>query len=215
MLRTILLGPPGAGKGTQAVKIVEKYHIPHISTGDIFRENIKNGTDLGNRAKAYMDRGELVPDELVVEIATDRLTKADCKNGFLLDGFPRTIFQAEKLDEFLEGRGEKLDKVINIDVEKSALVKRITGRRVCKQCGASYHIENIPPKKEGVCDNCGGELIQREDDTEETVLNRIDVYNKQTRPLAEYYEKSGIIANIDGNKDLEDVLADIVKALGD
>ncbi|MCI5697894.1 MAG: adenylate kinase [Porphyromonas somerae] len=215
MLRTILLGPPGAGKGTQAVKIVEKYHIPHISTGDIFRENIKNGTDLGNRAKAYMDRGELVPDELVVEIATDRLTKADCKNGFLLDGFPRTIFQAEKLDEFLEGRGEKLDKVINIDVEKSALVKRITGRRVCKQCGAGYHIENIPPKKEGVCDNCGGELIQREDDTEETVLNRIDVYNKQTRPLAEYYEKSGIIANIDGNKDLEDVLADIVKALGD
>ncbi len=215
MLRTILLGPPGAGKGTQAVKIVEKYHIPHISTGDIFRENIKNGTDLGNRAKAYMDRGELVPDELVVEIATDRLTKVDCKNGFLLDGFPRTIFQAEKLDEFLEGRGEKLDKVINIDVEKSALVKRITGRRVCKQCGAGYHIENIPPKKEGVCDNCGGELIQREDDTEETVLNRIDVYNKQTRPLAEYYEKSGIIANIDGNKDLEDVLADIVKALGD
>lgn len=215
MLRTILLGPPGAGKGTQAVKIVEKYHIPHISTGDIFRENIKNGTDLGNRAKAYMDRGELVPDELVVEIATDRLTKADCKNGFLLDGFPRTIFQAEKLDEFLEGRGEKLDKVINIDVEKSALVKRITGRRVCKQCGAGYHIENIPPKKEGVCDNCGGELIQREDDTKETVLNRIDVYNKQTRPLAEYYEKSGIIANIDGNKDLEDVLADIVKALGD
>ncbi len=215
MLRTILLGPPGAGKGTQAVKIVEKYHIPHISTGDIFRENIKNGTELGNRAKAYMDRGELVPDELVVEIATDRLTKDDCKDGFLLDGFPRTIFQAEKLDEFLEGRGEKLDKVINIDVEKSALVKRITGRRVCKQCGASYHIENIPPKKEGVCDICGGELIQRADDTEETVLNRIDVYNKQTRPLVEYYEKAGIIANINGNKDLDDVLADIVKALGD
>lgn len=215
MLRTILLGPPGAGKGTQAVKIVEKYHIPHISTGDIFRENIKNGTELGNRAKSYMDRGELVPDELVVEIATDRLTKDDCKDGFLLDGFPRTIFQAEKLDKFLEDRGEKLDKVINIDVEKSALVKRITGRRVCKQCGASYHIENIPPKKEGVCDICGGELIQRADDTEETVLNRIDVYNKQTRPLVEYYEKAGIIVNIDGDKDLDDVLADIVKALGD
>lgn len=151
MLRTILLGPPGAGKGTQAVKIVEKYSIPHISTGDIFRENIKNETELGKRAKSYMDRGELVPDELVVEIATDRLTKNDCKNGFLLDGFPRTIFQAEKLDEFLTKRGEKIDKVINIDVEKDALVKRITGRRVCKSCGASYHVVNIPPKKDGVC----------------------------------------------------------------
>ena len=214
MLRTILLGPPGAGKGTQAVKIVEKYNIPHISTGDIFRENIKNGTELGNRAKAYMDRGELVPDELVVEIATDRLTKDDCKNGFLLDGFPRTIFQAEKLDEFLAQRGEKIDKVINIDVEKDALVKRITGRRVCKSCGASYHVVNIPPKKDGVCDLCNGELIQRADDTEETVLNRIDVYNKQTKPLVDYYDKAGVIINIDGNKDLDDVLADIVKGLG-
>ena len=214
MLRTILLGPPGAGKGTQAVKIVEKYNIPHISTGDIFRENIKNETELGNRAKAYMDRGELVPDELVVEIATDRLTKDDCKNGFLLDGFPRTIFQAEKLDEFLAQRGEKIDKVINIDVEKDALVKRITGRRVCKSCGASYHAVNIPPKKDGVCDLCNGELIQRADDTEETVLNRIDVYNKQTKPLVDYYDKAGVIINIDGNKDLDDVLADIVKGLG-
>lgn len=214
MLRTILLGPPGAGKGTQAVKIVEKYNIPHISTGDIFRENIKNETELGNRAKAYMDRGELVPDELVVEIATDRLTKDDCKNGFLLDGFPRTIFQAEKLDEFLAQRGEKIDKVINIDVEKDALVKRITGRRVCKSCGASYHVVNIPPKKDGVCDLCNGKLIQRADDTEETVLNRIDVYNKQTKPLVDYYDKAGVIINIDGNKDLDDVLADIVKGLG-
>lgn len=214
MLRTILLGPPGAGKGTQAVKIVEKYNIPHISTGDIFRENIKNETELGNRAKAYMDKGELVPDELVVEIATDRLTKDDCKNGFLLDGFPRTIFQAEKLDEFLARRGEKIDKVINIDVEKDALVKRITGRRVCKSCGASYHVVNIPPKKDGVCDLCNGELIQRADDTEETVLNRIDVYNKQTKPLVDYYDKAGVIINIDGNKDLDDVLADIVKGLG-
>lgn len=213
MLRTILLGPPGAGKGTQAVKIVEKYSIPHISTGDIFRENIKNETELGNRAKAYMDRGELVPDELVVEIATDRLTKDDCKNGFLLDGFPRTIFQAEKLDEFLTKRGEKIDKVINIDVEKEALVKRITGRRVCKACGASYHVVNIPPRKDGVCDLCNGELVQRADDTEETVLNRIDVYNKQTKPLVDYYDKAGVIINIDGNKDLDDVLADIVKGL--
>lgn len=213
MLRTILLGPPGAGKGTQAVKIVEKYNIPHISTGDIFRENIKNQTELGKRAKAYMDRGELVPDELVVEIATDRLTKDDCKNGFLLDGFPRTIFQAEKLDEFLIQRGEKIDKVINIDVEKDALVKRITGRRVCKSCGASYHVVNIPPKKDGICDLCSGELIQRADDTEETVLNRIDVYNKQTKPLVDYYDKAGVIINIDGNKDLDDVLADIIKGL--
>ena len=213
MLRTILLGPPGAGTGTQAVKIVEKYNIPHISTGDIFRENIKNQTELGKRAKAYMDRGELVPDELVVEIATDRLTKDDCKNGFLLDGFPRTIFQAEKLDEFLTQRGEKLDKVINIDVEKDALVKRITGRRVCKSCGASYHVVNIPPKKDGICDLCSGELIQRADDTEETVLNRIDVYNKQTKPLVDYYDKAGVIINIDGNKDLDDVLADIIKGL--
>ncbi|KGF09288.1 adenylate kinase [Clostridiales bacterium S5-A14a] len=214
MLRTILLGPPGAGKGTQAVKIVEKYSIPHISTGDIFRENIKNETELGKRAKSYMDRGELVPDELVVEIATDRLTKNDCKNGFLLDGFPRTIFQAEKLDEFLTKRGEKIDKVINIDVEKDALVKRITGRRVCKSCGASYHVVNIPPKKDGVCDLCDGELIQRADDTEETVLNRIDVYNKQTKPLVDYYDKAGVIVNIDGNKDLDDVLSDIITALG-
>jgi len=209
-----LLGPPGAGKGTQAVKIVEKYSIPHISTGDIFRENIKNETELGKRAKSYMDRGELVPDELVVEIATDRLTKNDCKNGFLLDGFPRTIFQAEKLDEFLTKRGEKIDKVINIDVEKDALVKRITGRRVCKSCGASYHVVNIPPKKDGVCDLCDGELIQRADDTEETVLNRIDVYNKQTKPLVDYYDKAGVIVNIDGNKDLDDVLSDIITALG-
>ena len=214
MLRTILLGPPGAGKGTQAVKIVEKYSIPHISTGDIFRENIKNETELGKRAKSYMDRGELVPDELVVEIATDRLTKDDCKNGFLLDGFPRTIFQAEKLDEFLAKRGEKIDKVINIDVETDALVKRITGRRVCKSCGASYHVVNIPPKKDGVCDLCNGELIQRADDTEETVLNRIDVYNKQTKPLVDYYDKAGVIVNIDGNKDLDDVLSDIITALG-
>ena len=214
MLRTILLGPPGAGKGTQAVKIVEKYSIPHISTGDIFRENIKNETELGKRAKSYMDRGELVPDELVVEIATDGLAKNDCKNGFLLDGFPRTIFQAEKLDEFLTKRGEKIDKVINIDVEKDALVKRITGRRVCKSCGASYHVVNIPPKKDGVCDLCDGELIQRADDTEETVLNRIDVYNKQTKPLVDYYDKAGVIVNIDGNKDLDDVLSDIITALG-
>ncbi len=215
MLRTILLGPPGAGKGTQAVKIVEKYGIPHISTGDIFRENIKNGTELGKKAQEYMNRGELVPDELVVEIATDRLLKDDCKDGFLLDGFPRTVFQAEKLDEFLKAHGQKLDVVIDIEVEKQELLTRLTGRRVCKKCGASYHIVNIPPKKEGICDICGGELFQRDDDTVETVENRIEVYKAQTMPLVDYYKKAGNLAEIDGSGDLDRVFADIVKALGE
>ncbi len=215
MLRTILLGPPGAGKGTQAVKIVEKYGIPHISTGDIFRENIKNGTELGKKAQAYMNRGELVPDDLVIEIATDRLAKDDCKNGFLLDGFPRTVYQAEKLDEFLAGHGGKIDKVLDIAVGKDELITRLTGRRVCKACGASFHVVNIPPKKEGVCDYCGGELIQRADDNLETVTNRIDVYESQTKPLIDYYEKAGNIAHIDGTTGLDNVFADIVKALGE
>ncbi len=215
MLRTILLGPPGAGKGTQAAKIVEKYKIPHISTGDIFRENIKQGTELGKKAQEYMNKGELVPDSLVVEIATDRLTKDDCKDGFLLDGFPRTVYQAEKLDEFLESLGSKIDKVIDIAVEKEELMSRLTGRRVCKACGASYHVVNIPPKKEGVCDVCGGPLIQRDDDNAETVANRIEVYEAQTMPLIEYYEKAGNIAHIDGATGLDNVFADIVKALGE
>lgn len=215
MLRTILLGPPGAGKGTQAVKIVEKYGIPHISTGDIFRENIKNGTELGKKAQEYMNRGELVPDDLVIEIATDRLLKDDCKNGFLLDGFPRTVYQAEKLDEFLAARGSKIDKVLDIAVGKDELITRLTGRRVCKACGASFHVVNIPPKKEGVCDYCGGELIQRADDNLETVTNRIDVYEAQTKPLIDYYEKAGNIAHIDGTTGLDNVFADIVKALGE
>ena len=215
MLRTILLGPPGAGKGTQAVKIVEKYGIPHISTGDIFRENIKNGTELGKKAQAYMNRGELVPDDLVIEIATDRLAKDDCKNGFLLDGFPRTVYQAEKLDEFLAAQGGKIDKVLDIAVGKDELITRLTGRRVCKACGASFHVVNIPPKKEGVCDYCGGELIQRADDNLETVTNRIDVYEAQTKPLIDYYEKAGNIAHIDGTTGLDNVFADIVKALGE
>ncbi len=215
MLRTILLGPPGAGKGTQAVKIVEKYGIPHISTGDIFRENIKNGTELGKKAQEYMNAGKLVPDDLVIEIATDRLTKDDCKNGFLLDGFPRTVYQAEKLDEFLAARGGKVDVVLDIAVGKDELITRLTGRRVCKACGASFHVVNIPPKKEGVCDFCGGELIQRADDNLETVTNRIDVYETQTMPLIEYYEKAGNIAHIDGTTGLDNVFADIVKALGE
>lgn len=215
MLRTVLLGPPGAGKGTQAVRIVEKYNVPHISTGDIFRENIKNGTELGKKAQEYMNKGELVPDDLVIEIATTRLLADDCKEGFLLDGFPRTVYQAEKLDAFLEEHGMKLDKVIDIEVEKEELITRLTGRRVCKACGASFHVKNMPPKVEGVCDNCGGELIQRADDNEETVSNRIEVYNSQTMPLVEYYEKAGNIAHIDGAIGLENVFNSIVSALGE
>ncbi len=215
MIRTILLGPPGAGKGTQAVSIVDKYGIPHISTGDIFRENIKNGTELGKKAQEYINRGELVPDDLVCDIATDRLLKDDCKNGFLLDGFPRTVYQAEKLDEFLKACGQKLDKVLDLEVEETELMKRLTGRRVCKACGASFHVVNIPPKKEGVCDICGGELLQRPDDNEETAKNRIDVYRKETFPLVEYYEKAGNLAKIDGAASLEDTFKAIVEALGE
>ena len=215
MLRTILLGPPGAGKGTQAAKIVEKYGVPHISTGDIFRENIKKGTELGKKAQEYMNRGELVPDDLVIEIATTRLLEDDCRNGFLLDGFPRTVYQAEKLDEFLAARGSKIDKVLDIAVEKEELITRLTGRRVCKACGASFHVVNIPPKQEGVCDYCGGELIQRADDNLETVTNRIDVYEAQTMPLIDYYEKAGNLVHIDGSTGLESVFADIVSALGE
>ena len=215
MLRTILLGPPGAGKGTQAVKIVEKYGIPHISTGDIFRENIKKGTELGKKVQEYMNKGELVPDDLVIAIATARLLEDDCKNGFLLDGFPRTVYQAEKLDEFLEAHNSKIDKVVDISVGKEELMIRLTGRRVCKKCGASYHIVNIPPKKEGVCDICGGPLIQRDDDNAETAANRIEVYEEQTRPLVDYYKKAGNLVLIDGTTGLENVFADIVRALGE
>ncbi|MCI8645856.1 MAG: adenylate kinase [Firmicutes bacterium] len=214
-MNLILLGPPGAGKGTQAVKIVEKYNIPHISTGDIFRANIKNGTELGKKAKEYMDKGELVPDDLVCEIATSRLLEDDCKDGFLLDGFPRTVYQAEKLDAFLTEHGKKVDKVLDIAVEKEELMTRLIGRRVCKACGATYHVKNMPPAKEGVCDKCGGELMQRADDTEETVANRIEVYNSQTMPLVEYYEKAGNIAHIDGAIGLENVFNHIVSVLGE
>ena len=214
-MNLILHGPPGAGKGTQAAKIIEKYEIPHISTGDIFRENIKEGTPLGKKAQEYMNRGELVPDSLVIEIATDRLTKDDCKEGFLLDGFPRTVEQAEALDKFLAEDGKKVDHVLDIDVEADILMKRLTGRRVCKGCGATFHITNIPPKVEGVCDVCGEELYQRDDDTEETVANRIEVYNSQTKPLIDYYEKSGNISHLDGSVDPDELLAEIVKILGD
>ena len=214
MVRTILLGPPGAGKGTQAERMIEKYNIPHISTGDIFRENIKNGTELGRKAQEYMNKGELVPDDLVCEIATDRLKKDDCKNGFLLDGFPRTVYQAEKLDEFLAANGQKLDTVIDLEVGDEELMKRITGRRVCKECGATYHVVNFPPQVPGKCDKCGGVLIQRSDDNEETARNRISVYNKETKPLVDYYEKAGNIAHINGEISPEKTFEDIVKVLG-
>lgn len=214
MLRTVLLGPPGAGKGTQAVGIAKKYNIPHISTGDIFRKNIKEGTELGIKAKGYMDKGDLVPDDLVIEIATTRLLEDDCKDGFLLDGFPRTVYQAEKLDTFLKAHDQKLDIVINLEVGNEELIRRLTGRRVCKSCGAGYHIVSMLPKKEGICDICGGELIQRSDDTEKTVVNRIEVYETQTAPLIGYYDNAGVIANIDGTIGLDQVFESIVAAIG-
>ena len=213
-MNLILLGPPGAGKGTQATRIVEKYNIPHISTGDIFRENIKNATELGKKITEYMNAGKLVPDELVIEVATSRLSEDDCKDGFLLDGFPRTVQQAEALDAYLAKTGRKVDTVLDIAVEKEELMSRLMGRRVCKSCGASFHVVSMPPKKEGVCDVCGGELYQRADDNEETVSNRIEVYETQTMPLIDYYEKSGNIAHIDGAVGMEQVFAEIVKVLG-
>lgn len=215
MLRTILLGPPGAGKGTQAVRIVEKYGIPHISTGDIFRDNIKRQTELGKKAQEYMNKGELVPDDLVIEIATDRLLRDDCKKGFLLDGFPRTVYQAEKLDEFMQAHDGKIDHVINLEVEDDLIIFRLTGRRVCKQCGASFHVVNIPPKVEGICDRCGGELVQRADDTEETVKNRIAVYKEQTMPLIDYYTKANNITTLDGSTPLDQCFVEIVEVLGE
>jgi len=215
MLRLILLGPPGAGKGTQAARICRKYSIPHISTGDIFRSHIKEGTEFGKKAQEYMNKGQLVPDDLVLEIAEARLMEEDCKNGFLLDGFPRTVNQAEQLDRFLDERNLSVDKVLNIEVDKEELMTRLIGRRVCRSCGATYHVINMPPEKEGVCDVCGGELYQRSDDTAATVENRIEVHNAQTMSLVEHYEKVGKIAHIDGSKELDNVFSDIVNAIGD
>ncbi|MBQ6315598.1 MAG: adenylate kinase [Mogibacterium sp.] len=214
-MRAVLLGPPGAGKGTQAVKLVEKYNVPQISTGDIFRKNIKEGTELGRKAQEYMNSGQLVPDELVVDLVKDRLMQDDCSNGYLLDGFPRTIFQAEQLDKFLEENGQKLDAVINFEVGHDTLMERLTGRRVCKKCGASYHVVNIPPKVEGVCDRCGGELEQRKDDTVETAERRISVYEESTAPLIGYYTKTGALKNFNAEKDHDVVFKEIVKEIGE
>ena len=212
-MKAVLLGPPGAGKGTQAVKLVEKYGIPQISTGDIFRKNIKEGTQLGKKAQEYMNAGELVPDELVVDLVVDRLSQDDCKNGYLLDGFPRTIFQAEQLDKYLGSQGEELDAVINFEVGHDTLIERLTGRRVCKECGAGYHIKGLPPKVEGICDKCGGELEQRKDDTVETAENRIAVYKESTAPLIDYYKDNGKLINFNAEQDHKVVFEEIVKAI--
>ena len=213
-MKIIMLGAPGAGKGTQAKMLSEKYDIPHISTGDIFRANIKEGTELGRKAKEYMDQGLLVPDELVVNLVVDRLTWEDAKNGYVLDGFPRTIPQAEALTNALAEKGEKVDFAINIDVPDQNIIDRMGGRRACVSCGATYHIVNIPPKKEGICDVCGAELILRDDDKPETVKKRLDVYHEQTQPLIDYYKAEGVLKDVDGTVDMKDVFESIVKVLG-
>lgn len=213
-MKIIMLGAPGAGKGTQAKKIAAKYDIPHISTGDIFRANIKNGTELGKKAKTYMDQGLLVPDELVVDLVVDRVNQEDCKNGYVLDGFPRTIPQAEALTDALEKLGQRMDCAIDVDVPDENIVRRMGGRRACVGCGATYHIEYAPTKKEGICDTCGGELILRDDDKPETVQKRLDVYHEQTQPLIEYYTKAGILRTVDGTVDIDDVFQAIVDILG-
>ncbi len=212
-MKLVILGPPGAGKGTQAEYIVERYNIPHISTGDIFRENIKNNTELGKKAKSYMDKGLLVPDELVIELVEDRLNKDDAKEGFLLDGFPRTVAQAVSLDSILDKNDDKLTKVINISVDPEILIERAVGRRVCKTCGMTYHVKFNPPKEEGICDKDGTKLIQRDDDIEETVKTRISVYFDQTAPLIDYYRAQNLLVDIDGAKDIDKVFEDIVNGL--
>lgn len=214
-MKIIMLGAPGAGKGTQAKRIAGKYQIPHISTGDIFRANIKNGTKLGKEASTYMDQGLLVPDDLVVDLVVDRIRQEDCKNGYVLDGFPRTIPQAEALDSSLAALGESIDFAINVEVPDENIIKRMAGRRACLTCGATYHLEHIPTKIEGICDNCGSELVLREDDKPETVKKRLDVYHEQTQPLIDYYNKKGILAEVDGTADMDIVFLDIVKTLGE
>lgn len=214
-MKIIMLGAPGAGKGTQAKKIAAKYDIPHISTGDIFRANIKNGTELGQKAKTYMDQGLLVPDELVVDLVVDRVNQEDCTKGYVLDGFPRTIPQAEALNKALAGLGQKMDYAINVEVPDGNIIRRMSGRRACVDCGATYHLEYAPTKEEGICDICGGTLILRDDDKPETVEKRLGVYHEQTQPLIEYYTNEGILREVDGTIDIDDVFAEIVKILGE
>lgn len=212
-MKIIMLGAPGAGKGTQARMIAAKYQIPHISTGDIFRANIKNGTELGMEAKKYMDQGQLVPDELTVKILLDRVAQPDCSEGYVLDGFPRTIPQAEVLDNALDKLGDSIDFAIDVDVPDENIVRRMSGRRACLSCGATYHIEHIPPKQEGVCDACGQPLVLRDDDKPETVLKRLKVYHEQTQPLIDFYTKKGVLRSVDGTVDMNDVFEAIVNVL--
>lgn len=213
-MKIIMLGAPGAGKGTQAKKIADKYQIPHISTGDIFRANIKEGTELGKKAKSYMDQGQLVPDELTLELIMDRFQNPDCKNGYVLDGFPRTIPQAEALTEALAKKGETIDYAINVEVPDENIINRMGGRRACLACGSTYHIVYAPTKVEGICDRCGEKLVLRDDDKPETVKNRLNVYHNQTQPLIEYYTRQGKLAEVDGTRSMEDVFNAIVKILG-
>lgn len=209
-----MLGAPGAGKGTQAKMIASKYGVPHISTGDIFRANIKNGTELGREAKSYMDKGLLVPDELTVKLLLDRVAQDDCGSGYVLDGFPRTIPQAQVLDEALAKLGESVDYAVNVDVPDENIINRMSGRRACLNCGATYHIVSIPPKKEGICDVCGSELVLRDDDKPETVKNRLKVYHDQTQPLIDFYEAKGVLRTVDGTLPMEEVFEAIAGILG-
>ena len=213
-MNIILMGPPGAGKGTQAKKIIAEFHIPHISTGDMFREAIKAGTDLGTLAASYINKGLLVPDEVTIGLVKERLMQDDCANGFLLDGFPRTIPQAEALDAALGKINEKMDYAIDVDVPDENIVNRMSGRRACLNCGATYHLISIPPKVEGICDRCGSEIVLREDDKPETVQKRLKVYHEQTQPLIEYYSGKGVLKEVDGTQPMDDVFAAIVKILG-
>lgn len=212
-MRLIMLGAPGAGKGTQAANLAKELNIPHISTGDIFRANIKNGTELGKKAKSYMDAGKLVPDELVCDLVADRIAKDDCKEGYILDGFPRTIPQAEALDKAVLDLGTMIDYAVNIDVPDEAIITRMGGRRACLNCGATYHVQYNPPKKEGICDTCGHPLVLRDDDKPETVQTRLNVYHEQTQPLIDYYGKKKILVTVDGTQSMDKVFSDILKAV--
>ena len=214
-MKIVMLGAPGAGKGTQAIKIADKYDIPHISTCDIFRANIKGGTELGQKAKSYIDKGELVPDEVTIGMLLDRIAQDDCKNGYVLDGFPRTIPQAESLTEALKSQGDRIDFALNIDVPDEAIIKRMSGRRACPKCGATYHIVYAAPKTENICDKCGTELIIRSDDKPETVKDRLNVYHQQTEPLIAYYKAAGVLREVDGTQELPKVFEDVVAILSE
>lgn len=214
-MKIVMLGAPGAGKGTQAIKIADKYDIPHISTGDIFRANIKGGTELGQKAKSYIDKGELVPDEVTIGMLLDRIAQDDCKNGYVLDGFPRTIPQAESLTKALKSQGDQIDFALNIDVPDEAIIERMSGRRACPKCGATYHIVYAAPKTENICDKCGTELIIRSDDKPETVKDRLNVYHQQTEPLIAYYKTAGVLREVDGTQELPKVFEDVVAILSE